>query len=469
MKNTDIDISVINAAVDNAGNEFTIAELMKSIGNKSAAFSNRLARILDGDDRFFSLDDKFIRRDFFFADAEFLITPDSWENCEKMLIPGHRFIPFTDRELFPSEAELIFEGKAVPKKEITAPLGKIFCYHTLLGSETVFDHLVAESPANAHLMHSVNSASQVTLTVFDLSGITDDFTDGDALLAKVEDYSKGIISITRLDGAKRQNSAKKEWINALDEAIVKVIERFEEYLDIPDQLAWAAFYAGKEILSAKASIDEFIKSSRKVEITADGDHAVLSIVGSASDTEDGTEQQTNDMFTLSKGELDPAKMFRELGSILSTTEIDSFILDCCYARETDFDDFFRRIFGEVTPEYADDAQKATLLNYLEEKFEETFSTYNRADDEPKAEVRSMILEAVSERMDFMKTAAGCENLPDEKTMQSIAEIAHQLEHILGALNSPKFTPDDTELRHLADRAEELIDEQDELMTKFLKQ
>ena len=469
MKNTDIDISVINAAVDNAGNEFTITELMKSIGNKSAAFSNRLARILDGDDRFFSLDDKFIRRDFFFADAEFLITPDSWENCEKMLIPGHRFIPFTDRELFPSEAELIFEGKAVPKKEITAPLGKIFCYHTLLGSETVFDHLVAESPANAHLMHSVNSASQVTLTVFDLSGITDDFTDGDALLAKVEDYRKGIISITRLDGAKRQNSAKKEWINALDEALVKVIERFEEYLDIPDQLAWAAFYAGKEILSAKASIDEFIKSSRKVEITADGDHAVLSIVGSASDTEDRTEQQTNDMFTLSKGELDPAKMFRELGSILSTTEIDSFILDCCYARETDFDDFFRRIFGEVTPEYADDAQKATLLNYLEEKFEETFSTYNRADDEPKAEVRSMILEAVSERMDFMKTAAGCENLPDEKTMQSIAEIAHQLEHILGALNSPKFTPDDTELRRLADRAEELIDEQDELMSKFLKQ
>ena len=469
MKNTDIDISVINAAVDNAGNEFTIPELMKSIGNKSAAFSNRLARILDGDDRFFSLDDKFIRRDFFFAGAKFLITPDSWENCDKMLIPGHRFIPFTDRELFPSEAELIFEGKAVPKKELTAPLGKIFCYHTLLGSETVFDHLVAESPANAHLMHSVNSASQVTLTVFDLSGITDDFTDGDALLAKVEDYRKGIISITRLDGAKRQNSAKKEWINALDEALVKVIERFEEYLDIPDQLAWAAFYAGKEILSAKASIDEFIKSSRKVEITADGDHAVLSIVGSASDTEDGTEQQTNDMFTLSKGELDPAKMFRELGSILSTTEIDSFILDCCYARETDFDDFFRRIFGEVTPEYADDAQKATLLNYLEEKFEETFSTYNRADDEPKAEVRSMILEAVSERMDFMKTAAGCENLPDEKTMQSIAEIAHQLEHILGALNSPKFTPDDTELRRLADRAEELIDEQDELMSKFLKQ
>ena len=45
MKNVDIDISIINSAIDNAGNEFTIAQIMKSIGNKSAAFSNRLARI----------------------------------------------------------------------------------------------------------------------------------------------------------------------------------------------------------------------------------------------------------------------------------------------------------------------------------------------------------------------------------------------------------------------------------------
>ena len=469
MKNTDIDISVINSVIDNAGNEFDLAMLMKAAGNKSAAFSNRLARILDGDDRFFSLDDKFIRRDFFFAGAKFLITPDSWENCEKMLIPGHRFIPFIDRELFPSDTELFFEGKAVPKKVITAPLGRLFHYHTLLGSETVFDHFVAESPANAHLMHSVNATSQVTLTVFDLSGITDDFSSGDALLAEVLDYHEGKIAISVLDGAKRQNSVKKEWINTMDDAVVKVVERFEEYLDILDQLAWAAFYAGKSILVPGASIDEFITSSKQVEITADGDHAVLSIVGSAAGMQEESDDNANGMFSLSKGTLDPAKMFRELGSILSATEIESFILDCCYARETDFDDFFRRIFGEVTPEYADDAQKAALLNYLEEKFEETFSTYNRADDEPKAEVRSMILEAVTDRMDFMRTIAGFEQLPDGREMQEIASAAHKLEHILEILNSPKFTPDVTELRQLSDRAEELIDEQENLMAKILKQ
>ena len=467
MKNIDIDITSINEAIDNAGNSFSIKDLSKCLGNKSAAFTSRLERILDGDDRFFSLDGSFIRREAFFAGAKFLITPDSWEICEKMLIPGHRFIPFTHRDLFPSEAELFWNGKAVPKREITAPLGKLFHYHTLLGSENVFDYLVAESQANEHLMHSINASSQVTLTVFDLAGIIDDFTCGDALLAEITDYDAGTINISVIDGAERQNSAKTAWVNAMDEAVEKVVERFEEYLDIPDQLAWAAFYAGSQVCTPGASIDEFITSSRKVEIKADGDHAVLSLISTALPAEQDGESQENDVFTLSKGSLDPSKMFKELGSILSTVEIESFILDCCYARETDFDDFFRRIFGEVTPEYADDAQKATLLNYLEEEFEESFSTYNRADDEPKAEIRSMILEAVSDRMEFMRNISKNEELPDEKIMQEIAGIAHQLEHILEALNSPRFTPDQAELDSLADRAEELIDAQERAMEKLV--
>ena len=465
MKNFDIDITSINEAIDNAGNTFSIKDLTKRLGNKSAAFTARLERILDGDDRFFSLDGNFICREHFFAGAKFLITPDNWEICEKILVPGHRFIPFTHRELFPSEAELIWNGKAVPKREITAPLGKLFHYHTLLGSENVFDYLVAESQANEHLMHSVSTSSQVTLTVFDLAGIIDDFSSGDALLAEVADYAKGIINISVADGAKRKNSAKTEWVKSLDEAIEKVIDRFEEYLDIPDQLAWAAFYAGEKILSHGASIDEFIVSSRKVEIKADGDHAVLSLVSSAIPA-DSTDEEGSDIFSLSKGSLEPAKIFKELGSTLSAVEIESFILDCCYARETDFDDFFRRIFGEVTPEYADDAQKATLLNYLEEKFEESFSTYNRTDDEPKAEIRSMILEAVSERMEFMHAIAKHDKLPDENIMRDIAEAAHQLEHILEALNSPRFTPDQAELESIADRAEELIEAQEQAMEKL---
>ena len=471
MKNFEIDITAIEEAVENAGAVFSIAQLQKKLGNKSAAFTGRLRRILDGDDRFFSDGDDFYVRDSIFENTEFLITPDSWEICEKILVPGHRFSPYLEREFFPSDAELFYDGKKLPKREITAPFGKIFHYHTLLGADTVADHLVAESPNNTGLLYNASPTSQVTFTVFDLAGIIDDFSEGDALAAKVTDYCEGTIEIRVVKADSRHDSARRSWIAAMDKAVGQVVEQFEEYLDIPDQLAWALFYGRNELLVPAAGLDEYITYSRNVAISTDGDHAVLKLAGSAAiqDDENGSGSDGSDVFSLSKGALDPQKMFRELGSTLTPVEIDAFILDCCYARESDFDDFFRRLFGEVTPEYADDAQRAALLNYLEEKFENLFENYNRADDEPKAELRSMILEAVSGRMEFMVQAANLDEVPDSKAMQEIAGIAHHLEHILEALNSPRYTPQEDELRQLAERAEELIDEQEKQISMLLKQ
>ena len=152
MKNFEIDISAIEEAIENAGTSFNISQLQKKLGNKSAAFTGRLRRILDGDDRFFADGDDFFTRESIFEGKEFLVTPDSWEICEKILVPGHRFSPFLEREFFPSDAELVYNGKALAKREITAPFGKIFHYHTLLGADTVADHLVAESPNNTALL-----------------------------------------------------------------------------------------------------------------------------------------------------------------------------------------------------------------------------------------------------------------------------------------------------------------------------
>ena len=471
MKNFEIDISAIEEAIENAGTSFNISQLQKKLGNKSAAFTGRLRRILDGDDRFFADGDDFFTRESIFEGKEFLVTPDSWEICEKILVPGHRFSPFLEREFFPSDAELVYNGKALGKREITAPFGKIFHYHTLLGADTVADHLVAESPNNTALLYNASPTSQVTFTVFDLAGVTDDFSEGDALAVKVVDYTEGVLEIRKVKAQNRQDSARRSWIAAMDKAVKKVVEQFEEYLDIPDQLAWALFYAREELFTPASSLDEYITYSSNVVISTDGDHAVLTLNALSSNYGDEQDEKSDgsDVFSLSKGELDPQKMLRELGSILSPAEIDAFILDCCYARETDFDDFFRRLFGEVTPEYADDAQRAALLNYLEEKFENHFENYNRSDDEPKAELRSMILEAVTSRMEFMVQVSALEKVPDSKAMQEIAGIAHHLEHILEALNSPRYTPHEDELRQLSQRAEELVDAQEEQMALLLKQ
>ncbi|MEI2999926.1 MAG: hypothetical protein V8T86_03345 [Victivallis sp.] len=64
--------------------------------------------------------------------------------------------------------------------------------------------------------------------------------------------------------------------------------------------------------------------------------------------------------------------------------MDSYILDCCYARELDFEEFLARALGREKLKFVDEGQQAVFYNYVEERFEELTETYNRVDDKPKA-------------------------------------------------------------------------------------
>ena len=169
MADKNIPISAIEKAIETVlaeapDGKFTMAELLKAISaGKSQTLQGRVERTVDGDGRFFS-DGKgnFQLRGEFFRNREFLITPDAWEIENDMLFPGHRFAPFVNPEIFPSEVKLIdADGQPVPKKEVTAPLSQVFHYHLLLGSEQVFDFFVADSPANSRIRNSAQPGDMV--------------------------------------------------------------------------------------------------------------------------------------------------------------------------------------------------------------------------------------------------------------------------------------------------------------------
>ena len=90
-------------------------------------------------------------------------------------------------------------------------------------------------------------------------------------------------------------------------------------------------------------------------------------------------------------------MLREVGSGLTPEEVDGFILDNCAARDMTFDRFFARAFPHGPLEYADEAQEAVFLNFLEERFEELSEHYDRVGDEKKAPVRSTVMELVEDK------------------------------------------------------------------------
>ena len=469
----DISITDIDRALETLPGAFTVEELQKRLGNKSDGLARRLERLLDGDDRFFNIPgEAFQRREDFFKGFKFAVTFDSWEIGQGFLIPGHRFSPFLHPDVFPSETVLRENGREIPRREITLPLGQAFHYHMLLGSDNIFDFLQADSPANTALRSSRGANEQVTLTVYDLEELfrRNDASEGDALICEVADYRKGVLDIAFLPGNQRSSARRKAWEQVFDEALTKVCDRFEDYLDIGEQLAWGLYYGGDVLRSPDCSLDEYIRLSAKMTIRADGDHAVLAVRNEEKALDPEDAGSVSDILTLSRGETGSLQgIVKELGSPVTLPEIDAYILDECFARESDFDAIFRRIFGAAEDLCADDAQQAYLVNYLEERFEELHGNYDRAGDETKAPLRSEILEGIDAKLEFFKMLADMDADPeafDHEDMHRLAEIDLRLDEMLKLLNSISYTPDQPELERIAGLVEARLDEQQELIEKL---
>ena len=118
---------------------------------------------------------------------------------------------------------------------------------------------------------------------------------------------------------------------------------------------------------------------------------------------------------------------------------------------------------------SDEARQAVLLNYLEERFEELLENYNRVDDEPKAELRSDLVEAISERLELLSYFGSLDRELNEKEtalLKALAGISTRLNEALKLLNNPAFTPDEIELERLATLVDAGLDEQEELLNDY---
>ena len=479
MAESDFTIGDIESAIDsclrrNSDVPVTAGTVIRQLGGrKTKALADRIDRTLTGDDRFFD-DGKgnFTSRAAFFRNYEFVLTPDEWEIQEGILFPGHRFAAYVSPAVFPSETKLCGpDGKPFAAKQINVPVSQVFHYHLLLGSEQLFDFFTAESAANANLSRRPQPTDLVTLNVFDLADFyrKHKFTAGDALLCRVDDWCDGRVTAAFLPADDRKESDLKKWIAAYEKALDPVFDRFESYPEIPEQLAYACFTGAGELPEAgkSASLDEFVRRTNQVEINFDSDHTVLA--KRQAEPADYPVELPEGVL-LSRGETgEIGSLLREIGSPLTPIEVDSYILDCCYARELDFEEFFARAFGREKLKFVDEGQQAVFYNYVEERFEELTETYNRVDDEPKAPLRSTILELVDDRLAFFDFLSSIDKSTSELSQDDLKELAAlsmQLDEVLKLLNDPGYTPDAGDLDRLAETVELRTDEQEALIARL---
>lgn len=429
----------------------------------AAVPEEELERFVDADAEWFRDGDRACRRASVFRARKFLITPEDWEIASGILVPGHRFVPYVEPEVFPSEVVLRCGRRKMGTRDTVLKLSQAVGCFPLLGTEQMLDVLMAESPANGFLRSGARGDSDVHLTVFDLADFyrEHDFEEGDALLCEVADYFAGTIRFRFVSGAERSAARKKEFIGVFESACEKVLRRFGDYLDVPEVLAWSFFLGGDALDNPGASLDEFIRESPRIVLASGAEGRGELRCASAEDDGDTVLPEG---LSISFGETGTlAAMLKSTGAAVSPDEVDGFILDACATRETDFSHFYERAFRESGPEFADDAQEAVFMNAVEERFEELTGNYDRVDDELKAPLRSTIMEAVEDRLDFFSEAAawdgGAERL-DAGKLQRLALAAGRLEAMLRMLNRVDFIPDTAEVERLEKQLDAHLDEQD---------
>jgi len=165
------------------------------------------------------IEDFFVPRHCFFQGAEFLIKPLPEEVKGGFLLPGHRFIPFVSREVFPAEVTLKLPDGSTSSTRCESFVGQeVMKYLLFFGEFGALTYLVAEDESNA-AMFAPPYEQSVNISVFDMQAFYArcGFKSGDSLMLTVEDWLKGIFSVRHISakGKAVDFALTRDWSDAL--------------------------------------------------------------------------------------------------------------------------------------------------------------------------------------------------------------------------------------------------------------
>ena len=423
------------------------------------------------------------KRSEIFTGGEFLITPSATEIERGIIWAGHRTAVFCD-DVFPSDT--VFqdgEGRRLDWELVRFPLKEIFHYYAFLGAGELFPTLIAESEKNREIIRESRLGADTPVWIsalkcrelFEKHG----FEEGDALKMTILDYEKGIFEYRFLSASERKASAQKQWCADLTGALKRLIAERGDSLSITEQLTAALTADGGKLLrDPGASLDEFFFADEELTIALEsGDYSYLALRTELPDEIEGIDDPGHDEcchgecdddgddeytvhippgFGISRGETSSmGAILREIGSDLSISAIDGFILDQFFHREYGFEELYGRIFPEE-PGFVDEAQETIFRNELEERFERFSERYDRAGDEIKGPLRERVMLLIEERMDAvgaLKSRGGCVEALPEKVRNLLKDAADSFDRILDLLNSPACIPDSGDGEAIAENIE----------------
>jgi len=396
---------------------FTLEELLQAVQSKCGKrYSEKeILDILETEDLAFSRDFKsFMPRHAFFRNARFMISPTEEEAKERILFPGHRFVPFCSRRVRPWACTLKCDGVLVPRESVKRKLKAVSVYHSLYGAESLPGILIENNPSNEKaFLEAKNRDWEAELTVYDFALPFErwNFKFGDGLVFTVEDWSAGVYSVDFVSMKERKSLMKKsrDWIARMEKGFLKAFDDLGLDYPMEEQIAYGYYYAGKEVQkNPPIHLGGFIDSSSKVNFVEYGmeirlwhephlDPSLLNLPEAV-----GPEGAT--------GSIDA--IFRDLGVSLSEVEVEAYMRDELFHRRDQPEAVLKRIFSGRALKFYSEEQLDDFVKYFDKLWKRVQRSYNYFADQHIGKVRERILALLDRQVAWLRGLDALDVSPD---------------------------------------------------------
>ena len=205
----------------------------------------------------------------FFKGGYFLINLSAFEAERKILVPGHRFLPFLNPLVMPWDIKIMTQNGAA-LKQITSEthLGTLKPLYSLFGDENILFLLIDDKEKNSEIIlsHEDYSSHNLYFTAYDLSPLFENdkikhTLFNYALILKIDDWKKGIYTVQMAE-VDKNNENISEWITRLENGFKTVFTNKKKLLMVPEVMSDAFMYGGKVLLeNPLISLEDFFEIS----------------------------------------------------------------------------------------------------------------------------------------------------------------------------------------------------------------
>ncbi len=436
---------------------FDLKELLDNLKfeevTRRSKTSSRVIDILHESSLTLSRDDEtFFPRQSYFKGASFIVYLTPFEIEQKILIPGHRFLPFYSYEMKPWECTLKSSGgHKVPTNRVKMQLKDILIYYTLFDLAQLPLVLLTDNEDNAEAFQKNNPLiEKVDITVYNFSGIDKelDLQNGDGLIMTVEDWSTGAFNFKKISrkNFEKDPAAVATWMEKLEKGFNQAFDDLGVPASMDETIAYAFFYAGRDFLSNPLMhLGGFLEKSNAVGIIGLGDSTCLWRKGEKIEDTAFLKSRSRPP----RGDDDSLEaILNDLGLAISEEEVEAYIRDELFHRHDDPARVANRILKGRDIEFSNRKQEKAFFTFLFKLWEDVKDSYNYFADQRSGGLRRRALRIYDNYLEWLRGLDDRGLVPEELPGEAVILVRQHIEKLSGMLDVLNHTENISEQEYL---------------------